>query len=56
MIIYIQFKDEITKDLGLDGSLFEGHVFKAGSYRTQKAENGMFFQIGVIKIIFLYKI
>jgi len=41
-----QFKDEIIKDLGLDGSLFEGHVFKAGSYRTQKAENGMFFQIG----------
>ena len=55
MIIYIQFTDEIIKNLGLDES-YKGHTFIAKGYQTQKAENGMFFQIGVIKITFLYTI
>jgi len=40
-----QFTDEIIKNLGLDES-YKGHTFIAKGYQTQKAENGMFFQIG----------
>ena len=47
MIILIQFKDEINKDLGN-----EGGSYKAEDYRTQKAEKGMFFEISVSKINF----
>jgi len=39
-----QFKDEIFKDLDLHES-YKGHVFEADEYRTQKAENGIFYEI-----------
>ena len=45
MIIFIQFTDEINKELGN-----EKDAYKAEEYRWQKAEKGKFFEISVSKI------
>ena len=44
MIIQLQFKEEINKKLGYESD-YSG--VKATSYRTQRAEKGVFFEIMV---------